>query len=209
MGPAIIIGLGVIWWLLDRTPGSNGDDDDNDDDNDDTPTDPNMNPDGSCKDGYTLNSSGVCVPGGVVEFTNIERWSGEYSATGPGGDQVVWFYETGIRLADGTETYDPVKIVIGNANHTAFLSASTGGITIDNNDHVQTFSSLAVATTKADELANPTGSGNADGVVGGIESGADVEEFVAEKDTFVEGGFVDYGQQNKINVTDLSSGLGS
>jgi len=197
-----VVAVGLAWWLMRK-----GDDVKEEEEEEENPwVDPNMNPDGSCKEGYLLNSSGVCVPGEVIlESMDIERWSGEYTASGPDGDQVVWFYETGIRYTDNTEEYDPVKIVIGNATHTGFLSASTGGITIGNFDHVQTFSSLEAASTKADEVANPTGSGNADGVVGGIVSGSDVEEFVVADDTFVEGGYVDYGQNNRINITDLST----
>ena len=131
----------------------------------------------------------------VQTSTDIERWSGEHVASGPGGDYVVWFYETGIRYADGTEEYDPVKIVIGNPQHDGFLAASVGGITIGDSNNVQTFSDLETASAKADLMANPPETSPSSGV----ESDEEVEVFVAEQDTFVEGGYVDFGK----GVSDL------
>ena len=100
-------------------------------------------------------------------WTKTARWSGEYSATGEGGDQVVWFLTMGIRYADGTADFsDTTYIVIGNKNHTGFLRANSDRGTVDiakeytggttDQDNVVVFASLADAEARADELANPT-----------------------------------------------------
>ena len=100
-------------------------------------------------------------------WTKTAKWSGEYATTGTGGDQVVWFLNMGIRYADGTADFsDTTYIVIGNKNHTAFLSANSDRGTVDiakeytggsvDRDNVVVFATLADAEAKADELANPT-----------------------------------------------------
>ena len=99
-------------------------------------------------------------------WTKTSKWSAEYTTTGEGGDQVVWFYTSGIRYADGTADWsDSTYIVIGNKNHTSFLSSNTDGGSIDiakeytggdkDSKNVIVFASLADAEAKADELANP------------------------------------------------------
>lgn len=100
------------------------------------------------------------------KWTKTARWSGEYATTGEGGDQVVWFLTKGIRYADGTADFgDTTYIVIGNKNHTSFLSANSDRGTTDiakeytggsrDADNVVVFASLADAQARADELANP------------------------------------------------------
>jgi len=100
------------------------------------------------------------------EWTETAQWSGEYAATGEGGEQVVWFYRRGIRYTDGTAEFgDTTYIVIGNRNHTAFLSANSDRGTVDipkeltggekDADNVIVFPDLASAEARADELANP------------------------------------------------------
>jgi len=99
---------------------------------------------------------------GVVDFTKITSWAGEYS----NGENVVWIYSTGIEYDDGTRKMNPDKIVIGNAGHTAFLRSSSDYGTIDipkertggdtDQKNVQVFSSIESASKKVDELANPT-----------------------------------------------------
>ncbi len=100
------------------------------------------------------------------KWTKTAKWSGEYATTGEGGDQVVWFLTMGIRYADGTADFsDTTYIVIGNKNHTSFLSANSNRGTVDiakeytggsrDVDNVVVFASLADAEAKADELANP------------------------------------------------------
>ena len=68
-----------------------------------------------------------------------------------------------------------------------------GGITIGDNDNVQTFPDLATASAKADEMANPDNT-SPTGLPMPVESDEEVEVFVADKDTFVEGGYVDFGK---------------
>ena len=188
-----VLVLAGFAWLLMREPSaeSDGDNGETNGGGGSTWTDPNLKEDGTCKEGYAFNSEGVCVPFEVIlPYVDIERWSGEYSASGDGGDYVVWFYETGVKYEDDSVEYDPPQIVIGNPGHDGFLSASVGGITIGDNEHVQVFPDLASASAKADEMANPSSSGPASGV----ESEETLEEFVAEKETFAEGGYVDFGK---------------
>lgn len=100
------------------------------------------------------------------DFVKIAEWSGEYSASGSGGDNVVWFYRTGIRYEDGTTEMDSsTYIVIGDKNHHKFYRASVSGGTINipkemsggeaDMKNVVVFPSLEEASAKADELSNP------------------------------------------------------
>lgn len=102
-------------------------------------------------------------------WTDTSTWSGEYSASGSGGEHVVWFYTRGIRYQDGsTEMDDTTYIVIGNKTHTSFGRANTDRGTIDipmrftggttDQQNVVVYSSLADAEAKADLLANPPAS---------------------------------------------------
>ena len=102
----------------------------------------------------------------LQEWTETAQWSGEYATTGEGGDQVVWFYRRGIRYNDGTADFgDTTYIIIGNKNHTGFLSANSDRGTIDipkeltggekDVKNAIVFPDLATAEAKADELANP------------------------------------------------------
>lgn len=100
------------------------------------------------------------------KWTDTAEWSGEYIATGPQGENVVWFYRTGIRYEDGTtEMSSTTYIVIGDANHHAFLRSNSNRGTIDipkrfsggsvDMKNVQVFSDLQTASDKADKLSNP------------------------------------------------------
>ena len=99
-------------------------------------------------------------------WESIYRWSGEYVASGEGGDNIVWTYETGVRYyEDNREEYDSPYIVIGNADHTSFLRSNSNRGTIDipkeatggtqDMDNVRVFPDMATAEAKADELSNP------------------------------------------------------
>ena len=97
-----------------------------------------------------------------TKWTDTVSWSGEYVA----GENVVWTMQKGIRFQDGsTEMDSQIYIVIGNANHTAFLRSSASGGTINiskeesggdvDMKNVRVFATLADAEAKADDLANP------------------------------------------------------
>jgi len=101
-----------------------------------------------------------------TKWTDTAEWSGEYIATGPKGENVVWFYRTGIRYQDGTTEWSSTTyIVIGDKNHHYFLrsSSSRGTINIPKRfsggpvdmKNVQVFASLQEAEKRADELSNP------------------------------------------------------
>ena len=101
-----------------------------------------------------------------TKWTDTATWSGESSASGSGGEYVVWFYTKGIRFQDGsTQMSDSTYIVIGNKTHTAFQRANSERGTIDipkrysggevDMNNVIVYASLEDAEAKADLLANP------------------------------------------------------
>lgn len=101
-------------------------------------------------------------------WTETAEWSGEYIATGPRGENVVWFFRSGVRYQDGTvEWSSNTYIVIGDANHHFFLTQNSDRGSIDikweytgnpdkrDSKNVTVFASLEEASKKADELSNP------------------------------------------------------
>ena len=90
-------------------------------------------------------------PSPTVKYT----WSGEYAVSGPGGENVVWSFDTGVNQ----------YWVIGNKTHTSFLSANSdrGTFTIPkeatgnerDSKRVVAFPGLEAASAKADEMSNP------------------------------------------------------
>lgn len=146
----LVIG-GVILYYFFKNKEEAEDDSPTLDEPQDEPTQPTPTPEGGTP---------------TSNWESIYRWSGEASFSGEGGDNIVWVYETGIRFDDGTEDWDRSDfIVIGNANHTAFLRANSNRGTIDipkeatggtkDMDNVVVFPDLATAEARADELSNP------------------------------------------------------
>lgn len=100
------------------------------------------------------------------KWTKTAEWSGEAAFSGEGGENVVWFYRTGIRYADGTTKWDSSQyIVIGDKAHHNFLRQNVSGGTINipkemtggatDQDNVKVFATLEAAEARADELSNP------------------------------------------------------
>jgi len=160
----VIIAVGFAWLLLRDKASSDDSDDEEDDGSGDggsTWVDPNANPDGSCKEGHILNSSGVCVPFiPDVELDPTATWSIEYTVAGY-TESVVWQLDVNDHRGIGDNTY----IVIGNTSHTFFRRASVSGGTINipaavsggaaKAENVIVYSDIASASARLDELANP------------------------------------------------------
>ena len=101
-----------------------------------------------------------------TKWTETAVWSGESVFSGSGGENVVWIVQFGIRYQDGsTEMSDSEYILIGNKNHTAFLTANSDRGTLDikkeytggdrDIKNAVVFPDLASAEARADELSNP------------------------------------------------------
>lgn len=71
------------------------------------------------------------TPTPPTTWTETARWSGEEVVDNWRGVNVVWLFEKGIRYTDGTAKFDPPKVVIGNANHTAFIRSNSDRGTTD------------------------------------------------------------------------------
>lgn len=102
------------------------------------------------------------------KWTETAEWSGEYIATGEGGENVVWFFRSGIRYQDGTTEWNSTTyIVIGDKNHHNFLRSNSDRGTTDikweltgnpdkkDSKNVVVFKTLEEASKRADELSNP------------------------------------------------------
>lgn len=140
-----LIGIGAVYWLLrhDKDKGAT------------TPQEEDLPPTG-----------GIPTPP-KQEWTETSEWSGEYIATGPKGENVVWFFKQGIRYQDGTTEMGKQYIVIGDKNHHNFLRSNSDRGTIDikweftgnpnkkDSKNVQVFATLEDAEKKADALSNP------------------------------------------------------
>ena len=147
MLPALAVAVGLVWFFADQAKKSNAE--------------PKPKPEPKPEDDREDDQ------GGIVEFDEITRWSGEEVV----GDSVVWEYTTGICLEDGTENFDSPYIVIGDAAHHNFLRTNSNRGTIDiskertggstDQKNVKVFSSITEAVSyleeKEDEDDDPTG----------------------------------------------------
>lgn len=122
-----------------------------------------------------LNPGGIPIPddtGGRSDpsetvWTETSSWSGEAITTGPGGDNVVWFFKSGIRYQDGSTDWGQEYIVIGDAAHHNFLRSNSDRGTVDikweftgnpnkqDSKNVIVFATLEEAIARAEELSNP------------------------------------------------------
>ncbi|MHC4950635.1 MAG: hypothetical protein ACYTEU_06570 [Planctomycetota bacterium] len=125
----------------------------------------NKNKDDAVVDDDTMPDDTTPTP---QKWTDTSEWSGEYFAMGEGGENVVWFYRSGIRYEDGTTEWSNTQyIVIGDKNHHNFLRSNSDRGTIDikweytgnpskqDSKNVIVFPTLEDAQKRADELSNP------------------------------------------------------